>query len=330
LNLQNAPKLWINAFLTLQILAIALISVAINSSALAQKIPSGLSAEQNADGILVLQGDQPVLQYQLQTRSLNGKHPRSNYIHPLYDLNGNVITEDFPDDHLHHRGIFWAWHQVWVGDRKIGDPWLCKDFAWKTQDSSSTLLPDGSVILGCTVHWTSPQLLDANQKQMPIVAERTEVTISSAAPNYRTIDFRIELLALLPDVKIGGSEDDKGYGGFSPRIKLSPAQHFVSLNMETEPTTEAISAGPWLDISNETSGVTMMTHPTNPGESNLWILRRKRSMQNAVYPGRTPVPVSNTIPTILNYRLVIHQGSATSVPLDELYKDFVSQVTAKH
>jgi hypothetical protein len=39
--------------------------------------------------------------------------PRSDYIHPLYGLNGEMLTNDWPDaDHPHHRGIFWAWLEV--------------------------------------------------------------------------------------------------------------------------------------------------------------------------------------------------------------------------
>ena len=29
-----------------------------------------------------------------------------------------------PADHRHQRGLFWAWHQVWIGEERIGDPWL--------------------------------------------------------------------------------------------------------------------------------------------------------------------------------------------------------------
>ena len=37
---------------------------------------------------------------------------RSSYLHPVYAPNGVVITDDFPKDHWHHRGIFWAWRAV--------------------------------------------------------------------------------------------------------------------------------------------------------------------------------------------------------------------------
>lgn len=96
-----------------------------------------LKISHNADGVLITEDGSTVLLYQLTPKSIDGKFTRSNYIHPLFDLNDEVITEDFPKDHLHHRGVFWAWHQVWVGDKKTGDPWLCKNFEWKTVAQAS-------------------------------------------------------------------------------------------------------------------------------------------------------------------------------------------------
>ena len=47
--------------------------------------------------------------------------PRSDYIHPLYGLDGAMLTNDWPDaGHPHHRGIFWAWPEVEYGS-KLGD-----------------------------------------------------------------------------------------------------------------------------------------------------------------------------------------------------------------
>ncbi|HUH47680.1 MAG TPA: DUF6807 family protein, partial [Arenibacter sp.] len=44
--------------------------------------------------------------------------PRSNYIHPLYGLEGEMLTSDWPDAaHPHHRGIFWDWPEVRYGSK---------------------------------------------------------------------------------------------------------------------------------------------------------------------------------------------------------------------
>jgi hypothetical protein len=59
--------------------------------------------------------------YQQQYKAQQGKYFRCHYIHSLYGLDGEVLTEDFTADHPHHRGIFWGRHQLWFGDKKVGD-----------------------------------------------------------------------------------------------------------------------------------------------------------------------------------------------------------------
>ena len=46
--------------------------------------------------------------------------PRSDYIHPVYGPEGELLTRDWSKDHPHHRGIYWAWPEVDFG-KKRGD-----------------------------------------------------------------------------------------------------------------------------------------------------------------------------------------------------------------
>ena len=88
------------------------------------------------DKIELLEGSDPVLVYQKAVKSPDGKVFFNNYIHPLYSLDGDTITEEFPADHLHHRGIFWAWHHIFVDTFSIGDGWIMDGFfglTWKQQ-----------------------------------------------------------------------------------------------------------------------------------------------------------------------------------------------------
>src|SRR4026207_2539905 len=78
------------------------------------------------------EGDTRVLFYQAERKALpDGQAARSNYFHPLYDLDGNVLTEDFPKDHIHHRGIFWAWHQVRINGKPVQDPRMHSESFWQ-------------------------------------------------------------------------------------------------------------------------------------------------------------------------------------------------------
>ena len=74
----------------------------------------------------ILEGGKAVLQYNYanvnvpEGYKLEGKNEkaidnkkkyvvaRSDYIHPLYGLDGEELTLDWSGDHPHHRGIYWA------------------------------------------------------------------------------------------------------------------------------------------------------------------------------------------------------------------------------
>ena len=287
----------------------------------AQEPATGLRVVDFPDRIEVFDDDSPVLTYQRATKSRDGKWPRANYVHPLYDLDGNVLTEDFPDDHGHHRGIFWAWHQVIANGKPVGDAWLCRDFAWDVQ-STQVRRRAGFVSIFARVHWTSPDFVDNAGNKQPFAEEATTIRVHSLVKGRRLIDFDIRIQPLVDGLRIGGSDDVKGYGGFSPRIRLTPEQSFVSEIGRVEPQKLALEAGTWMDISDGKVGVAILTHPTNPNHPQPWILRRGRSMQNAVYPGRTPVAIPRGKPLALRYRLVVHRGTAEEAKIDRLQASY--------
>ena len=295
--------------------------------------PGEFRIEASEAGYRVFEGETPVLFYQQQMKSADGKWPRANYVHPLYDLDGRVITEDFPADHGHHRGIFWAWHQVIIGDKHIGDSWECKKFSWDVKSVERAVEVD-SAGLDVEVFWLSPDWTDEDEKQKPFVKEQTSIRVHRATATERMIDFTICIQALEPNLKLGGSNDVKGYGGFSPRIRLNPSMKFSGEKGAVEPATTAVDAGRWFDITGDfresipenpleandeakPSGVTILTHRSIPGFPRPWILRRSRSMQNPVFPGTEPVDVPMDNPLTLKYRLVLHRGEVAAQTINE-------------
>lgn len=271
-----------------------------------------------------------ILNYQIAEKSLNGTYKRSNYIHPLYTLDGQILTEDFPEDHPHHRGIFWAWHQLYIGEKRMGDGWEIDHFSWDVNSVKELKQLDNSKAIQAEVFWKSSQWLDANGNEKPVVKEMTTIKVYPKEKNYRLIDIEISILALEEAMRIGGSEDTKGYGGFSPRIKLPNDVVFTSSEGQVTPTNLPVKAGSWMDISGalgkdgKQAGLTILCHPNNPEPSNQWILRAKRSMQNTVYPypGAKPVPLSKTVPTTLRYRIIIHEGESTSTDIEAIYNNY--------
>ncbi len=269
---------------------------------------------ESAQGFLFAEGADKVLFYQRKPKALDGKHRRANYVHPLYDLDGNVLTEDFPADHRHHRGLFWAWHQVWVGDKRVGDPWAIKDFSWEV-DNARVSHDAASAGLMVRVLWKSPRWTNDGGQQAPLVRETTTIRVYRAEKNHRKIDFEIRLVAMVEGLRLGGSDDAKGYGGFSMRLRLPADARFTAKRGTVEPQRLSVDAARWMDLSasygrgGQLAGVTTLCHPSLPGFPQRWILRSSRSMQNPVYPGREPVALSRETPLTLRYRLVVHRGA---------------------
>ena len=284
-----------------------------------------LTMEKVDGGILILDGKSKVLRFQTEVQSKNGTFERCNYIHPLYGLNGEVLTEDFPDDHLHHRGIFWAWHQVWIGDKRIGDPWLIKDFDQDIVELEFMKNANGSVVFGTEVEWKSDKW-KKNGIKAPYIREYANITVHPQTGNYRKIDFQIKLLALDEELRIGGSEDKKGYSGFSVRCKMPKDLIFSGPAGKVTPEVEQVQSEGYINLMGSfgenggKSGIVIADSPGNPDYPQPWILRKKNSMQNVVWPGKEAVLLSCTDPLVLNYSLLIYSGKLNDKKISKAIK----------
>ena len=286
--------------------------------------------EISKDAAYFLENKDSVLAYRAMPKSLNGTYSRANYIHPVYGLDGYIITEDFPEDHLHHRGIFWAWHQLYVGKTRIGDGWELKDIYWDVISMAEVNQEVNSCTLKSEVLWKSPLWKDDKGTEKPLVLETTSITVHPREDNYRIIDIEIDLLALESEMSLGGSEDDKGYGGFSIRMKLADDIQFEDKKGQVIPQNLPVDGMGWLSISGnldnkaETTGITVIPHEDNPDYPNPWILRDTSSMQNAVYPhpGATPIALSKESPTILKYRLLISKEKLNNDLIERVKDSF--------
>ncbi len=283
-----------------------------------------------AEGFLVSEDGQDVLFYQRETKRFDENYSRSHYIHPLFGLDGELLTEEFPADHPHHCGVYWAWHQVWMRENRIGDAWSLRDFAWDVQDVK-VIASDSHAALEADVFWTSPLWTNDQGVRKPFVRETAVIRVHRASRDMRKIDFDIRLVALEDGLRIGGSENAKGYGGFCTRVPLPDDLQFVSSAGDVEPMTEPVEAGHWMDFSGtfgeagHVSGLAILCHPSVPGFPQPWILRRKTSMQNPVYPGPHPVALLREDPLVLRYRLVLHRGAGRELDLDHLQAEYAAE-----
>lgn len=272
-------------------------------SAFSQK----MEFKKDSNGILLVENHQPRFFYQTAIKSLNGEYPRSGYVHPLYGLNGEVLTEDFPEDHLHHHGIFWAWHQLYAEGKRVGDPWISEGVTWKVKKVRTKKKKHMGQINALT-DWIR---IDDNQS---IMEEKLTILFERLEPEVFALTFDIQLTALVDGVKIGGSEDAKGYGGFSPRFVLPEDILFESTEGEVEPHNLPVQAGPWMNLKGSfdpgttiKSGIVIMGEPDQLPSYQGWILRRARSMQNMAFPGREPLAIEKGENLKFRNQILVHK-----------------------
>ena len=279
------------------------------------------SFQEDKQGIELSENGKKVFFYQKAPLSV-GENPVfstdnkfNHYIHPLYNLDGVVITEANPEDnrwHPHHRGIFWGWHQIFVNGEYAGDSWIMDQFCFEIKEMNHVIIKDKAE-LNLKLDWISL----ISEKRKVIVEEKTKIITYALSDGKRIIDFEINLKAIVPNVEIGGSTDTiKGYGGFSVRIHLADSMLFQSEDGSIIPVNENVKVGPLMDFSNpllsppNKYGFTILCHPSTPKFPLPWILREKDSMQNSVFPGSELITISDKKSTCLRYRIVIHEGVA--------------------
>lgn len=289
---------------------------------ISQEEKSSFTFKKTDQGVELQENNMPVFFYQKMPKSLTGKYICNNYLHPLYNLNGDTITEEFPVDHPYHRGIFWAWHQIYIDGKSVGDGWIMEDLKQEVVHVEP-ILKEQIAQLKINVLWKSSHF----ENGKPFLSEFTTITVYPFQNDIRKIDFAISLQALVAGVKIGGSDDEKGYGGLCARFKLPEDLTFTSKDGAIVPKTLQIEAGPGMDFSAsfngiDKSGVSILCHPETPNYPAPWILRSKTSMQNIVFPGRNLIEISVDKPTVLYYRLIINNGNLSSIQFNKLLAEY--------
>lgn len=249
--------------------------------------------------------------------------PRSDYIHPLYGLEGEILTNDWPDaGHPHHRGIFWAWPEVKYGT-KLGDI-----YALQTVFSRPT---------GNIEFFSGPVFAEVNAENLwmwedkePIVRERANIRVYHSTSNSQIIDLTINLLALKDSVTIA-TRFTNSYGGLNIRMQ-TPESQYISYFTD-KPNPEPISS--WADFNGifegntSTSGLMILQNWNNPEYPSAWVDYPGLSWVQPTFPTpNTRFPLSTTKSLTLRYRLIVHANGKPDETHSKAYWDAYNSILA--
>ena len=317
------PRVWIILFVA--VLAIALILLFLSQADRGRRpAPAMPFVEDDSAGTITFMDDErPVLTYRYGDQlpaGLDAKQTRSSYIHPLYSLDGEVLTADFPADHLHHHGLFWAWPVVEVRGVKTSnwepaEPSLRQHFVKWVRGAS-----DGRIVRRVLENvWK----LGESEN---VVREKVEITAHSASSLGRVIDVKIVLRPIGGPIMLRGAPaDNKGYGGLC--FRGAPLFAGAAMTTDEGPLAADSTGKPfrWVDLSTAELGIAIFVSPDHPAYPVGWLARNSYAgVLNPSWPGLTGATLAADVPVSLRYRVYIHRGDCVAGRVKEAYEAYIA------
>jgi hypothetical protein len=274
------------------------------------------------------EGESPVLVYnhgRIARPEVPGARPRAGYFHPVYGLDGEVLTDDFPKDHLYHRGMYWAWPHVKIGDVEY-ELWVARGpleqrfTCWLTQEATA----DGAK-LRVENGWY------AGDKRL--VREEVALEVQPAAGDHRALDLTLTWTPLEQPLTLQGAAG-KSYGGFN--FRFGPRTKTVITVPEGSRLPDGVSASggrvsgdllitrlPWVDFGGDfreggMSGAAIFVAPEHRDFPPTWMARHY-GLVSVGWPGVEPQTFPAGQPIVCRYRIWIHRGQPSAAEIQRAY-----------
>jgi hypothetical protein len=256
----------------------------------------------------------PVLRYNFDAtpvpKNIRPEFARGDYISPLYGPAGQVLTEDYPTDHEHHRALNWSWATIlWKGDMR--DLFAVRGIWARPLRMNRVYSGPVLAIIDAESQWKWDD-------QIPVMQEQVVIRAFRQVDDCRFIDIELRL--------------NDAYSGFCLRMAPASGQTIV---MHTDPPEvsprrswadySANFFGSWTDYSPEAvgakgrSGVTVLQHHSNPMYPSEWMKYPGLNFFQPAFPGGKAIPLPKGKTVTLKYRLWIHPEAASEELLADLW-----------
>ena len=302
--------------------------------------------ENDKKQLTIFEGARPVLTYQYDV--IEHEHVPKNdlrrnagcYVHPLYGLNGEILTDNAPADHFHHHGVFWTWphvgvhepdgniteYDLWTSNTALKQHFVC----WvrkAVSEQAATMEVENGWYIG-----------DPTEGKK-IMTERVWIIVHRVKKvgdvTSRAVDFEFRCQPLDKAISLRGSEG-KSYGGFSVRLKPfvaadKSAAEQSEINRITVPTGIADDDLPetplaWADYTSvfggqSASGAAIFIPKAHPDFPPTWLTRYYGPLCVG-WPGVKGRTFRPGEIFFLRYRIWIHEGVVTVPQIEEAYHEY--------
>jgi hypothetical protein len=250
----------------------------------------------------------------------DNRRRRACYVHPLWGLHGEVLTDDFPKDHYHHHGVFWAWPHVEIGGA-AHDLWMYKDIEQRSVARLATDAGPLAAVLGVENGWF------VRDKQVMI--ERVWIEVVKATPTARVIDLYFTYIPVDRPITLRGAEG-KSYGGLTIRFAVKDEKQAVitvpgGAAAKDLPETPL----PWADMTypfagpKQPSGAAIFVPRDHPDYPPTWLTRHYGALCLG-WPGVNGKTFQPGEPIRLRYRVWIHANAVETAGLKAAYDAYLA------
>ncbi|MGQ9650766.1 MAG: DUF6807 family protein [Phycisphaerae bacterium] len=279
--------------------------------------------------------DRPMLSYWHGPADLKNtkRYPLNDFIHPVIGLDGEELTAASPGDHIHHRGIFWAWVRTERQGQWQNEWWIPREFV--AEPGRLEHDADGTTSCRFTAeHFWTYRPADPARKER-FVRETVDCRLYCGSASGRALDIDLTLTALVDGIRIGGqTAADKGYGGMTCRfgsateVRMENDQGPISADSLNHVVARWVDwtgrfIGPDGQRLPHRSGAALMVHPSHPTYPPEWIVRAYGPI-GVAYPGLEMMDLHKDKPLHLRYRLWIHRGDAIAGKVPEAYQAYIA------
>jgi hypothetical protein len=256
---------------------------------------------------------------------------RGGYIHPVLSPSGKQITDDYPLNHKHHHGIWFAWtHTEFEG--RSPDFWNMGDGKGFVQFVSLDKSWSGPVHAGFVSRHRQMDLTEQTEKPKTALLETWNVKLYAVGHDDRQPYFLFDIEITdacahgplkLPKYRYGGI-GVRGNWAWNGRTNL----HFLNSAGVTDRSKGDANrtVGRWAHMSGlvdgARTGIAVLDHPDNVRAPQPQRIHPTEPFLNLAPQQAGDVEIAPGKPLTLRYRFVVADGAPDKAELDRLWNDY--------